>query len=362
MARWKIKPLCFQHLFYRLVHWHFQYISRQTWKGLQLLAVDGTAFRVPDSVENRRFFGQHTNQHDSIASCRLLAWFDILNDLIVGVSIHKRSRAEVRVTYNQVHLLPANSLCIYDRGYASTGLLWLHQHYATDCLIRIKPEMSNATKAFISSGKVDAIVELRVGESSFYALQRQLGLGNHLKKHQVLTARLFRIELSSGESEFLMTTLLDQHTYKTAHFDWLYQKRWRVETCFDRLKNQLMLGSFSAYRLPFVWQDIWCSLIYHNLCSTYLRTAQKIKDLKVRPHNKLNYLINRNIASGILRLYLPSLLMPAKAPRGDPLYPMLEQMSKFAEAYRPNRKGPRKRKMMRINDRHQTEKNYKRAF
>lgn len=150
LARWKIKPLFFQHLFYRLVHWHFQYISRQTWKGLQLLAVDGTAFRVPDSVENRRFFGQHTNQHDSIASCRLLVWFDILNDLIVGVSF------------------------------------------------------------------------------------------------------------------------LDQHTYKTAHFDWLYQKRWRVETCFDRLKNQLMLGSFSAYRLHFVWQDIWCS-VYSGVSAPHYR-------------------------------------------------------------------------------------------
>lgn len=116
------------------------------------------------------------------------------------------------------------------------------------------------------------------------------------------------IDLPNGATELLMTTLLDQHLFKTAQFNWLYQKRWTVETCFDCIKNKLMLSTFSAYRAHFVWQDIWATFIYHSVLSAYA------------------------------------------------------QLARFVEAFRPKRSCPRKRKMMRINDRHQTEKNYKRAF
>ena len=360
-ARWKIRRFFFEHLFYQTVKWHFQFLCKNTWKGFQLLAVDGTAFRVPDSKENRIQFGQHHNQHDGIASARLVAWFDILNDIVVAIHFHKRSTAEVKIAYQQIKHLPADTLSIYDRGYASTGLIWLHQFYGSHCLIRIKPQLSLQTKRFIDAGFYDQIVTLKLGERAFYTLQHQLNLGNRIKKFQAFKARLIRIDLPNGTTELLMTTLLDQHRYKTAQFNWLYQKRWTVETCFDRIKNKLMLGTFSAYRAHFVWQDIWATFIYHNILSAYVHLAQKIRDLKAKTGNLYEYHINRNVAAGILNYHLPKLVVVPKS-RGDPTYIILDQMAHFVEAFKPKRSCPRKRKMMRINDRHQTEKNYKRAF
>lgn len=362
LARWKIKILFFQHLFHLIVRWHYQSFGKQRWKGLQLLAVDGTAFRVPHSQENQNAFGKHTNQHDAIASCRLIAWFDVLNDIVIGLSFHKRSKAEIVVAYEHVQNLPEKTLSIYDRGYASTGLLLLHQLHKRHCLIRLKPDMSNITKAFMESNKNDTIVSLRLGERTFYTLRKHLKIGNHIKKHQELHVRLIKIELPTQQTELLATTLLDTHEFKTQHFNWLYQKRWTVETCFDRIKNQLMLGTFSAYRTHFIWQDIWSTFIYHNLTTAYIRVAQKVRDLKTRSGNKYDYLINRNVAAGILNIFFPLLLLPISKARGDPLVLTIKQMAKHVEALRPGRKCPRNRKMMRINDRHQTEKNYKRAF
>ena len=360
-ARQKIKNQFFKDLFFATIKWHYRYVSDHRWKGFRVLGVDGTSFRVPDTKENRKYFGQHTNQYEAVASCRFVAWFDVWNDVLFHLERHSRKTSEKIVAEQVISNLGTDTISVYDRGYASTAIVWLHRYYGSHCIIRVNPDFSHIVKAFVASTKQDWVGDLRLGERAFYTLQQQFGMKNKLRKYEALPCRLIRIDLPTGQTEVLLTTLMDQHQFKTQHFDELYQKRWRVETCFDRLKNHLILGSFSGYKRQFVEQDIWATFIYHNVLAVFRKYAQDVRDIKHHDQRKYYYKINHNVAAGILQLYLPKMLEQPRA-RSDLIWKVLALMAKSAEAQRPHRSRPRNRKMLRLNDRHQTEKNYKRAF
>ena len=46
---------------------------------MRLWAADGTGFRLPDEEWLGEEFGWHGNQHNRVPSCRLLAYYDLLN-------------------------------------------------------------------------------------------------------------------------------------------------------------------------------------------------------------------------------------------------------------------------------------------
>ena len=79
--------------------------------------------------------------------------------------------------------------------------------------------------------------------------------------------RLVRVELSTGETEVLLTTLTDQKKYPAREFGPLYNCRWGVETCFFLLKSLLQLARFSAVTVNNAWQDIYATLIGYNFLS-----------------------------------------------------------------------------------------------
>ena len=55
-----------------------------------------------------------------------------------------------------------------------------------------------------------------------------------------------RVKLSTGETEVLMTTLLDTYAYPAEEFKAVYGARWNEETFFNRLKNIFELERFRS--------------------------------------------------------------------------------------------------------------------
>ena len=60
---------------------------------------------------------------------------------------------------------------------------------------------------------------------------------------------MIRIELSSGESQLLMTSLLDTLIYPIIEFKELYYKRWKIETYYNRFQYGKEKG-FSYVWIP----------------------------------------------------------------------------------------------------------------
>jgi hypothetical protein len=132
-----------------------------------------------------------------------------------------------------------------------------------------------------------------------------------------------------------------------------------------------MLGTFSGYSELVVFQDSWINLLFYtmqsitNLESTLQakKISEKRKNTPSKRKKKENggYQINRNIGAGILRNYWFDLWEKQDEELDNTLKQMQIYYLQSLEMVKP-KKAERKRKMIRTNDRHQTERNYKRGF
>lgn len=329
--------------------------------GFRLIACDGTGFRVPDKEENQEKFGVHKNQHKEVASCRIVAFHDVLNRLFIELLFHKRAQSELTVVHQNFDKIPADAIIVYDRGFDDTLLLARHLKAEKHCVMRMKLN-SNVVKKFIQSKQKEEIVSFCIGERSYKSAVNKYGLKNNFPKFSTFDIRLIRIELDNGEIEILATTLLDMKRYPHAQFKGLYAKRWGVETAFDEIKNQLKLGLFSGYSYQKVMQDIWSVFIFYNFRSILLFQVEKdIKKQKNPTENKCQDIqVNRNVAISIIQSHFFELFQLKTLHKA--LKWVFNLLAKNTQRVRKRISTERKKKMMRSNDRHQTEKNYKPAF
>jgi len=317
--------------------------------------MDGTACRVPNEPELLEEFGKHTNQHTVVPSCRWLIVFDLLNKILINVILHKRKQGEITVAMPLVDKLDKKDLVIYDRGFDGTALLYLHQKFGSNCIIRTKTSFNSTVKDFVQSTDKERIVVLRMGERAVRALKK---LGHKVTRKDRIQVRLIRVELKTGEVEVLMTTLLDLRKYPHRAFKELYNKRWGIETSIFVLKSFFQSAVFSSYTLPGVQQEIWANFAMYNLQSIFLMAQQKSVD-KISSKRKFNYQINRNIGVGLIKRFFPFIFCDKIKDWYARVKALLKEQIKHLEPIRSRQDRPRKRRILRGNDRHIYESNYK---
>ena len=376
-SRKKIKVEFFQALFYyssTLFYSTFSHSQKgsKKWMGFRLIACDGTGFRVPDNPENRERIGSHKNQYRTLASCKAVAFHDVLNRVFIHVFLHQRKQSELTVVHQNFDKIPPDALMIYDRAYGDSLLLARHLKAGKHALIRMKTGGSKVVEKFVESEEKEAIVTFQIGERAYYSAVRKHGLKNNFPKFFKFQIRLIRIELDNGVTEVLATTLLDMKRYPHGSFKWLYGQRWGVETAFDEVKNQLKLTIFSGYKYQTVLQDIWAVFIFYNIRALLIFEAEReMKKSTIIERNKNKrrskykkkmheYQANRNIAISIIRVQFFELLEYQRMSKTLNWILMMIKKHKESIRVRPTRE--RVKKVMRSNNRHHTEKNYKPAF
>jgi IS4 transposase len=65
-----------------------------------------------------------------------------------------------------------------------------------------------------------------------------------------------RVDLPSGESEILVSSLTDLQAYPTAIFADLYHQRWGVEEDYKVLKSHLNIENYSSVSVEGVLQNL----------------------------------------------------------------------------------------------------------
>ena len=321
---------------------------------------------LPDTEETRKI-GIHKNQYKEVASIKLSCYFDILNKILTSVSLHSKQTTDLNACLQkQVQEIPKDVISVYDRGYGSHIIPFWHDRKGSKYVIRLKVGFSNTVKNFVESNENEILITEPLSERSYKRLEE---FGIRQSKMDTISYRLAKIRLSTGETEILMTNLDKLFTINDLRE--LYRLRWGIETAFFCLKNHLMLGIFSGYSSHVILQDIWCNLLFYNMQSiTNMEANLRAKKLsqkrettpsKNKRKGNGGYQVNRNIGSGVLRNYWFGLWEKI----GKALENLLEEMQVYylqsLEMIKP-KLAERKRKMIRTNDRHQTEFNYKRGF
>ena len=203
------------------------------YRGLRLMAIDGSNFDVPDEPANVAAFGYPGSRTGVAgypqAQCAILV--ECATHAIVGANISAYRDAEWTVAKPLLGRLDASMLCLADRGFngyehwcaaRATGaqLLWRCAANRQLPVIKALPDGSFISqilpgRALAAKDSSAAPVTVRVIE---YTLPETNGENTRYR---------------------LLTSLLEQNQAPALELAAVYHQRWEVESVFDELKTHL---------------------------------------------------------------------------------------------------------------------------
>jgi hypothetical protein len=368
-ARRKLNIKFFEDIFNVVVESYYKYAlqkSAHKFKSYRLWACDTSIQLLPDNTSTQKLGIQKYGEIE-IASIKISAYFDVKAKIIACAGIFDKSISDLFCCLSkQVINIPSNVISIYDRGYGSLLLAYLHDLYGKKYVVRLKTDFSNAVKRFVSSTDTDIWITEKLGESARKSAKE---LNIPFVKGATVRYRLVKIVLSTGEIEVLMTNLPD--TFTISDLSYIYKCRWGIEDCFKVLKTNQMLAIFSGYSATSVLQDIWSNLLFYNLQTITLIEAEKKLDVvnkkrankpsKRKIKENKGYKINRNLAIGILKIEYKKIFV-FEHKKLSKLLNTLTNLYGMNLELMCDKSPPRGGGKLKKQERHKTEYNYKQAF
>ncbi len=358
--RMKIKDLFFACLNEMLVDSFYRHYGENVrrWNGYRLIAVDGSLVTLINKDDAMAHFGTQGNHVKEMTMGQVLSAFDVLNEITIKADMFPIKQAEQKLAQKWVPFYEPDMLLIYDRGYPGFTNFYLHQHKEQPqaFLMRCPLGFCGEVKAFVENKKTDVVSSFK---ATRYASDELYKHGFIVPVGSTIDIRLIKVILEDGTMEVLATNLFDQNAYPHCIFKELYFMRWGVETKYAVVKNQLQLEAFSGQKVVSIMQDFYITFLLSNLQEIIAKSCQNnlIHITKLRKHR---YKINRNIAFGIMKNRIVSLLMihdPEK---------ILSELEKLfiqnIEPIRQNRRYPHERKTVKNRGKYQALTNYKRAI
>lgn len=334
-ARRFLKPSAFIELNRQLVSRLEAEHRLATWKGLRLLAVDGSKVTVPNTLAVRAHFGGQNNAYGTTAQALMSQCYDVLNGLSLDVEVSPYKGSEQALAYLHLQRISGDNLFLYDRGYPATWLMAAHHERGQSFCMRMQTKgRYRCVEDFTASSDTDTTVELRMGKEALA----------HCKRYDIhtrtLRVRLIKVLLPSGDIEVLATNLLNTARYPHSEFKALYHKRWGVEEDYKHHKHSLKLEMFSGKTVHAVLQDVHAKALTKNITQiATLGTEARVKEISTE--RKHDYQVNFKQALSKTKF---TLIKIAKASRPEVwVHYLVDQIVRCLEAVRPGRHFPRKR-------------------
>ncbi|MBF0204837.1 MAG: IS4 family transposase [Desulfamplus sp.] len=247
----------------------------------RLVSIDGSKVILPYEKDIIREFGaiSYTNGKDSeILGSKPQAtasvMYDVLNNIAID-SISGYSKA-YEVDLAEEHLSYAagsNDLVLLDRNYTSYRFLSYMKMRGIDFVSRCSRKSFKAAQEMFEGKGKDSQIETLFPSNSKEA--KELGLPAELK------VRFVRLKLDTGETEILVTSLMDEDLYITQDFKELYNLRWSIETFYATLKTRLTLENFTGKSAESVKQDFYAAIYITGLESILTSGVNKELEEKI---------------------------------------------------------------------------------
>jgi hypothetical protein len=226
--------------------------SSARWRGLLVVAVDGTVMSVADSAANLAVYSKHrgANGGSSYPSLRLLALVSCGTRSVIDAVFGPVSDGETTYAARLLGSLRAGMLLLADRNFGSGPLA-----------------------REIAAAEADFLIRVRTGNSSpKLPVLRRLPDGSWLSRFGGVPVRVIDAEVtvatSAGHAAShcrLVTTLLDPARYPAGDLAVLYHERWEIETAYFELKSTILGGRVLRARTPDgIDQEVYALLVTYQ--------------------------------------------------------------------------------------------------
>lgn len=339
-TRSKLKFEAFIELNDYMLRYFYKHFPFQTWHGFNLIAVDGSTLRVPDQNTVTKHFGVWNSDKGEkpCPKARASQMFDVLNKVTIDAIISPKSEGERELAAFHFLKLQRNDLILLDRGYPAFWLFKLAISCDAQFCARISHKKWKPVKKFFESGEKEQIIKL---EPTSLSIRKCFEMGLDKKP---IRLRLIRIELDSGETEILITSLADTKQLPYELFSDLYHLRWPVEEDYKALKYRLQVENWSGKTVHSVYQDFHAKCFSKNLTAVIATTT--VDDIYKKSLN-LMHLHQINFAQALSNMKNTIVLLFNRPLEKVVMF--VEKIRKIfiqtTESVRPNRKFPRRHRV-----------------
>ena len=326
----------------------------KTYKGLRLIAADGSDIQIPANPNHPDSFFPGTNGQSPYSMLHLDAMYDLLQRTYMDATLlgqrKTNERSALCAMVDRYEL--ENVLLIADRGYEGFNLMAHIQEKGWKYLIRIQDVASSRCIAagldLPDEKEFDLFVDLSLttrqtkevkllcqNRNQYRLIPARAPfdfLPRNNRKHDPvvfynLPFRIVRFQIAEDSYETVLTNL-DAKAFPPLELKKLYHMRWGIETAFRELKYTLGLLHFHAKKVEFICQEVFARLIMYNF-------AELIASSVIVPNadTKHAYKANFSVAVHVCRQFLLGNVSP----------PVVEALiRRHVSPIRPGRSRPRK--------------------
>ena len=341
-ARAKLKHTAFIALNQKTVVETMYEHEHERFHGHRILAIDGSKVILPNTDDMRDAFGAVPIKNKDMEGtyvCGLASvLYDVLNRVALDATLARGDAYEVDEAQQHLACVEEGDMVICDRGYCSYRMLASVLQTKADFVIRCSSQsFAVAQKMFAGGGLDDRTVTLYPSAQC----RKQYGDTPYPKS---LTVRFVRLTLSTGETEVLVTSLLDTDRYPLSMFKALYWKRWGIETFYGILKHRLGLENFTGISPEAVRQDFHVTVFLSGLESILTEGVDEVLAQKETQHVQQ---VNKAVSIHAIK-YRAFDLFASNLPIEDVVTELTELFLTSPTVCRKDRNPPRKRSSDRI--------------
>ena len=315
----------------------------KTYKGYVLKAVDGSDYEIPNTKRAREKF--NGNQQQQCARVTVSTCYDVLNKYSIDTIVESYDYSEIEMlvehekTIKEKELLGSfKSITMADRNYKSLSYFYNKIKNNEKFIIRIASSCyKNETKKMKSNDEVIGI-EYEYNRARYYK-NSDPELYEYLKNGNTIKLRCVKIQLDTGEMEYVLTNL-EINEFPTEEIKELYNLRWKIEVNYRHLKNNVKIECITSSKEVLIKQDIFSQVLVTNILQAFLNDGDKIVN-EYKYKNKVK--INGNMAIGLLKNTLIYIFLENNLDKRSELFDKFyEAMMKFIVPIKPGRKNPRR--------------------
>jgi Insertion element 4 transposase N-terminal/Transposase DDE domain len=203
------------------------------YKGLRLVAIDGSHFELPDEADNEAYFGRPGSRTGIAgypqALCAVLV--ECTTHAILGANVGPYRASEWAVCQPLLASLRMGMLCMADRGFSG------YEHWS-------QAQATGAQLLWRCAANRVLPRHKELPDGSYLSAIMPTGVSKAQAQERAIVVRVIEYALPGlAESEpryRLLTTLLDPAQAAALELAALYHQRWQVEQVFDELKTHLL--------------------------------------------------------------------------------------------------------------------------
>ncbi len=309
-SRKKLNASAFPHL---LQCFNSKIPFRKTYKGLHLIACDGTDSNIPADKTDAHSLVPYNSKMGGYYQDHTIVMYHLLEKRYVDAIIQpRREMCEVEACCKMIDRNPISAKCCFiaDRGFMSFNLMAHAVSNNQFFLIRVK-DIDNGRSSFKyftlpdGEGQTSAEFVLSRKKSCLQKEHPEKYKLLHTKRHfdfiapgdktsiYTLSFRLVKVLLPNGTYEYLVTNL-PESDFPVEDIKALYNLRWGVEVSFLFLKYGMAMNYFHCIHRDLINQEIFAKLILFNFISLIVSCV----DL---PSNNTKYIYQVSFSDAIYK-------------------------------------------------------------